>query len=114
MATEHVAISGYVKNRLIGPQGHATRPEGTQVEIVISAAGLPPGLQAEFDAWEWAGDEAWAQSDHSELRRPVPPGGPRAGAGRRSDVGHVPRIEADEIQPATGPGLRIAGSNPFG
>jgi hypothetical protein len=37
---------------------------------VIPAAGLPPELQAEFDAWERAGDEAWAQIDQWEREEP--------------------------------------------
>jgi len=70
MATERVVISGFVKNGLIVPQGDARLPEGTRVEIVIPAAELPPELQAEFDAWERAGDEAWAQIDQWEREEP--------------------------------------------
>jgi hypothetical protein len=66
MATDRVVIPGVVKNGLIVPQGHAPLPEGAQVEIVIPAPGLPPELRAEFDAWERAGDEAWALIDHWE------------------------------------------------
>ncbi len=66
MATDRVVISGFVKNGLIVPLGHAALPEGTQVEIVIPAAELSPELRAEFDAWERASDEAWAQIDEWE------------------------------------------------
>ena len=66
MATERVVISGFVKNGLIVPQGDAPLPEGTQVEIVIPAAEVPPEFRAEFDSWERAGDEAWAQIDQWE------------------------------------------------
>ena len=44
----------------------ALLPEGTRVEIVIPASELSPELQVEFDAWERAGDEAWAQIDEWE------------------------------------------------
>jgi len=70
MTTKRVAISGFVKNGLIVPQGDALLPEGTRVEIVVLAAELPPELQAEFDAWEQAGDEAWAQIDRWEREEP--------------------------------------------
>jgi hypothetical protein len=65
-----MVISGFVKYGLIVPQGHATLPEGTQVEIVIPADGLAPELQAEFDAWERAGEEAWVQIDQWEREEP--------------------------------------------
>jgi hypothetical protein len=71
MATERLVISGFVKNGLIVPQGHPPLPEGTQVEIVIPTAELPPGLRAEFDAWERVGEEAWAQIDQWEREEPL-------------------------------------------
>ena len=66
MATERVIISGFVKNGLIVPRGHAPLPEGRQVEIVIPAADLPPESRVECDAWEWVGDEAWAHINQWE------------------------------------------------
>ena len=66
MATDRLVIPGVVKNGLIVPQGHAPLPEGAQVEIVIPALDLPQELRAEFDAWERAGDEAWALIDQLE------------------------------------------------
>jgi hypothetical protein len=66
MATERVIIPGVIKNGLVVPQGHVPLPEGAQVEIVISGAEIPPQWRAEFDAWERAGDEAWAQIDEWE------------------------------------------------
>jgi hypothetical protein len=53
------------------PQGHPPLPEGTRVEIAIFAAELPPGLRAEFNAWERVGDEAWAQIDQWEREEPL-------------------------------------------
>jgi len=70
METERVVIPGIIKNGLVVPQGDAPLPEGTRVEIVILAAELEPGLRAEFDAWERAGDEAWAQIDRWEQEEP--------------------------------------------
>jgi hypothetical protein len=70
MTTERVVISGFVKNGLIVPQGDALLAEGTRVEIVVLPAELPPELQAEFEAWEQAGDEAWAQIDRWEREEP--------------------------------------------
>jgi hypothetical protein len=66
MPTERLVIPGVIKNGLVVPQGDAPLPEGAQVEIVIPALELTPELQAEFDAWERAGDEAWAQIDEWE------------------------------------------------
>jgi hypothetical protein len=70
MATERVVIPGIIKNGLVVPQGHTPLPEGTQVEIVIAAHELAPEIRAEFDAWERAGDEAWAQIDQWEREEP--------------------------------------------
>jgi hypothetical protein len=66
METERVVIPGFVKNGLVVPQGHAPLPEGAQVEIVIPSLELTPELRAEFEAWERAGDEAWALIDQWE------------------------------------------------
>ena len=66
MPTERLVIPGVIKNGLVVPQGDTPLPEGAQVEIVITALELRPELQAEFDAWEQAGDEAWAQIDEWE------------------------------------------------
>jgi hypothetical protein len=66
MATERLVIPGVIKNGLVVPQGDATLPEGAHVEIVIPALEVTPELRAEFDAWERAGDEAWAQIDQWE------------------------------------------------
>jgi hypothetical protein len=66
METERVVIPGIIKNGLVVPQSPAPLPEGARVEIVIPAAELEPDLRAEFDAWDRAGDEAWAQIDQWE------------------------------------------------
>jgi hypothetical protein len=66
MSTERLVIPGAIRNGLVVPQGDATLPEGALVEIVIPALELTPELRAEFDAWEQAGDEAWAQIDEWE------------------------------------------------
>ncbi len=68
MATDRMVIPGVVKNGLIVPQGHAPLPEGAQVEIVIPALEPQPDLRAEFDAWERAGDGAWALIDQWNRR----------------------------------------------
>jgi len=70
MASERVIIPGIIKNGLVVPQGNAPLPEGTLVEIVIPAPELEPDLRAEFDAWERASDEAWAQIDQWEREEP--------------------------------------------
>ena len=66
METDRVIIPGVVKNGLIVPQGNAPLPEGALVEIVIPVPELPQEWRAEFDAWERAGDEAWALIDQWE------------------------------------------------
>ncbi len=68
METERVVIPGLVKNGLVMPQGPLPLPEGARVEIVVTS--LPPELTAElrgeFEAWDRAGDEAWALIDQWE------------------------------------------------
>jgi hypothetical protein len=66
MATERVVILGIIKDGLVVPQGPVPLPEGTQVGIIISGPELEPEWRAEYDAWEQAGDEAWAQIDEWE------------------------------------------------
>jgi hypothetical protein len=66
MAIERFVIGGIVKNGIIIPEGDAKLPDGTKVEIVISTLEVPPELKAEMDAWERAGDEAWAMIDQWE------------------------------------------------
>jgi hypothetical protein len=66
MATERLVIPGIIKNGLIVPQGPVPLPDGTQVEIIIPAHEPAPEWRAEYDAWERAGDEAWAQIDEWE------------------------------------------------
>jgi len=68
METERVVIPGLVKNGVVVPQGPLPLPDGAQVEIVIPSRSpeLTPELRREFDAWERAGDEAWALIDQWE------------------------------------------------
>ena len=70
MEAERVVIPGFVKNGLVVPRGNAPLPEGAQVEIVIPSLELTPELRAEFEAWERAGDEAWALIDQWEREEP--------------------------------------------
>jgi len=68
MGTERVVIPGLVKNGVVVPQWPLPLPDGAQVEIVIPSLSpeLTPELRGEFDAWERAGDEAWALIDQWE------------------------------------------------
>jgi len=66
MSAERLVIPGIVKNGLVVPQASAPLPEGLPVEIIISPAAITPELQAEFAAWERAGDEAWQLIDQWE------------------------------------------------
>ena len=66
MSAERTVIPGVVKNGLVVPQGDTSLPEGASVEIVIVPPEESPELQAELDAWDRAGDEAWAQIDRWE------------------------------------------------
>ena len=59
MATDRFIIPGIVRNGVVVPQGATVLPEGARVEIALPVAAVPPDLQAEFDAWERLGDEAW-------------------------------------------------------
>jgi hypothetical protein len=51
-------VSGTVKGGLVVPD--APLPEGARVEIVLPdmQGGIPPELQAEFEAWDRASAEA--------------------------------------------------------
>jgi hypothetical protein len=66
-----VIIPGIIKNGLVVPQGEVPLPEGAQVEIVIPGRNAEPEWRAEFDAWERAGDEAWARIDQWEQAEPT-------------------------------------------
>jgi hypothetical protein len=57
MATEPLVILGVVHNGVVVPRGGAVLPEGVEVQITLPP--IPPELQADFDAWENLGDEAW-------------------------------------------------------
>ena len=66
MATPRLVIPGIVKNGLVVPQNDTPLPEGAHVDILIGAADVAPALQAEFDQWEQASDEAWTMIDQWE------------------------------------------------
>ncbi len=66
MAAERIVIPGIMRDGLVVPQGPVPLPEGAQVGIIISGPELEAEWRAEFDAWERAGDEAWAQIDDWE------------------------------------------------
>jgi hypothetical protein len=57
MATEPLVILGVVHNGVVVPRGDAVLPEGVEVQITLPP--IPHELQAEFDAWESLGEEAW-------------------------------------------------------
>ncbi len=59
MNADSLVLPGIVKGGVIIPQGTVSLPEGALVEIVLRGGALTPELQAELDAWERAGDEAW-------------------------------------------------------
>ncbi len=75
METERVVIPGVIKNGRVVPQGEVALSEGVQVEILIPALELTSDWREEFEAWERAGDEAWAQIEQWErdesMRRSV-------------------------------------------
>ena len=66
MATERMIIPGVIKNGLVVPQGHVPLPEGGPCRDRHLRYLSQPEWRAEFDAWERAGDEAWAQIDEWE------------------------------------------------
>jgi hypothetical protein len=67
MDTNRVVIPGVVKNGLVVPQNDTPLPNGAHVEIVIGPVDVTPALQAEFDQWEQASDEAWAMINRWEM-----------------------------------------------
>jgi hypothetical protein len=66
MAIERMVIPGVVKNGLVVPQNDTPLPEGAHVDIVLGPADVTPALQAEFEQWDKASDEAWAMIDKWE------------------------------------------------
>ena len=66
MVAERVIINGVVQNGVVVAQGDVKLPEGAHVEIVIESPIMTPELQAEFDMWERASDEAWAMIEQWE------------------------------------------------
>jgi hypothetical protein len=66
MATDRLVIPGVVKDGLVVPQNDTPLPDGAHVEIVLGAAEVTQELQAEFDRWDKAGDEAWSMIDKWE------------------------------------------------
>jgi len=67
MATERLVIPGIVKNGIVVPQNDTPLPDGAHVDIILGAMDVTPALQAEFDQWEQASDEAWAMIDQWEM-----------------------------------------------
>ncbi len=61
-----MVIPGIVKNGVVVPQTDTQLPDGARVDIVLGPAEVTPELQAEFDQWEKASDEAWAMIDEWE------------------------------------------------
>jgi hypothetical protein len=52
-----------VASFVVVPQNDTPLPDGAHVDILIGPADVTPALQAEFDQWEQASDEAWAVID---------------------------------------------------
>jgi SH3-like domain-containing protein len=71
MAAARTVVSGIVKGGVVVPEAGAKLPEGAQVEIVITLAGIPAELRAEFEAWERVSDEAWAMIEQWEREEPA-------------------------------------------
>lgn len=53
-----VVVAGFVKNGVVVP--NAPLPEGAFVEVHVISGPIevPPELQEEFDAWDWASAES--------------------------------------------------------
>jgi hypothetical protein len=66
MSIESRGIPGIVKDGVVVPQSENALPDGAHVEIFLQTGDIPPELAAELDAWEKAGDEAWAMIDQWE------------------------------------------------
>ena len=63
MTADRMVIPGVVKNGLVVPQNDTPLPDGAHVEIVLGQNEVTPELQAELDAWDKAGAEAWSMVD---------------------------------------------------
>ncbi len=66
MSIDTKFIPGIVRNGVVVPQTENQLPDGTHVEIILQPTGMTPELKAELEAWESAGDEAWAMIDEWE------------------------------------------------
>ncbi len=66
MVDGRVVVPGTVRNGVVVPNAKSCLPEGASVQIVLSQPETSADLQAEFEAWDALGDEAWAMIDKWE------------------------------------------------
>jgi hypothetical protein len=96
----YARFPGVIRNGRVELADGVQLPDGTEVEVVVIPIPFTPEEQAEFDAWDRLGDEAWAMIDEWEkeaasatgrsLPNPLPEDG-RAGTGREAAEHHPAR-----------------------
>lgn len=59
-------LKGVVRHGVIVFEAPWSLPDGTEVEFTVTRHVFTADEQAEFDAWERLGDEAWAMIDRWE------------------------------------------------
>jgi hypothetical protein len=76
MDTIHTPVYGVVKSGVVVFEPPRVLPESTRVVVTPMSLDFTPEVQAEFEMWERASDEAWAMIDEREkngIPDPEPP-----------------------------------------
>ena len=68
--TGNLLIPGITRDGVVVPRGDTSLPDGLHVSILVSRSDITPELQAEWEQWDKAGDEAWTMIDQLETEQP--------------------------------------------
>ena len=66
--TGNLLIPGITRDGVV-PHGDTSLPDGLHVSILVSRSDIAPELQAEWEQWDEAGDEAWTMIDQLETEQ---------------------------------------------
>ena len=64
----NLIIPGITRDGVVVPCGDTSFPDGLHVSILVRTSDITPELQAEWEQWDKAGDEAWTMIDQLETR----------------------------------------------
>ena len=66
MSVEPLKLKGVVRGGVIVFEAPYPLPDGTEVEFIVTRDVFTAEEQAEFDAWDRLGNEAWAMIEEWE------------------------------------------------